>query len=63
MRPEQQRPTLTAGNGLSANLSQAIAARACRKVTERELHDRYSDAVDLAKQPGLLYRLHAMLND
>lgn len=26
-------------------------------------HDRLPGAIDLAKQPGLLYRLYAILND
>lgn len=60
---EQRRPTPTGTGGPIAPLSYVIAERARREMQGDDLRQPRPSTVDLAKQPGLLYRLHAILND
>jgi len=61
MRLEQPKLILMAGSESFAPLSFVIAERTRREALGRELRDPLPDTVDLAKQPGLLNRLHAIL--
>ncbi len=60
MRIVQHTPHPPAGNRSYTPSSFVIAERARREALERA---PLLSAVDLAKESGLLYRLHAMLND
>jgi len=60
MKLEQQ-PDIRAVSGPFVPPFHARAEDA-RDEALRELRDLWPSAVDLAKQPGLLYRLHAILN-
>ncbi len=60
MRVVQHRPTPPTGIRSYTPPSHVIAERARRLALE---HDPVLDTVDLAKEPGLLYRLYAILND
>ncbi len=62
MRHEQPRPNPRGGAGTFARSYYVSAERARRDIRDREMRDPLMDIVDLAKDPGLLYRLHAMLN-
>lgn len=63
MLHEYQRPILTTGNDSLAALFIGNPETARRKSGLRDRSARYPDTVELAKQPGLLYRLRAALND
>lgn len=60
MRIVQHTPHPPAGIRSYTPPSHVIAFRAQRLALE---HDAELDTVDLAKDPGLLYRLYAILND
>jgi hypothetical protein len=61
MKLERQPPNLTVVSGPFVPRSHPGAEHA-RDEAFRELRDLWPNTVDLAKQPGLLCRLHAMLN-
>ena len=61
MKVERQPSCFTVVSGRSVPLVYPSADHALDE-TFQELRHRWPDTVDLAKQPGLLYRLHAMLN-
>jgi hypothetical protein len=61
MKPERQPPNLAVVSGPFIPPGYPGAEHA-RDEALRELRCLWPDVVDLAKQPGLLCRLHAMLN-
>jgi hypothetical protein len=61
MKLERQPPSVTVVSGPFVPPSYPGAEHA-RDEALKELRGLWPDTVDLAKQPGLLYRLHAMLS-
>ncbi|MEZ5779888.1 MAG: hypothetical protein R3E44_16155 [Paracoccaceae bacterium] len=53
----------SANDNVVVPLNYVIAARALRQLPSEVRRDVLQNAVDLAKQPGLLYRLQAMLSE
>lgn len=62
MRLERQHPIPTVDFGTILHSSSGVDDLLRREAVIRELRGQYDDPVELAKQPGLLYRLHAILN-
>jgi hypothetical protein len=62
MRLERQHPNSIVDFGTYLGISADIGDIDRREAVIRELRDRYDSPVELAKQPDLLYRLHAILN-
>jgi hypothetical protein len=63
MKLEKHELIADLGAGRFVPSSFVVAERARRESSAQERHDPLPGVVDLAKQPGLLYRLHAILND
>lgn len=62
MKPERQAPYLSVVSGTFVPPA-FPGAEDARDEALRELRDMWPSVVDLAKQRGLLCRLHAILND
>jgi hypothetical protein len=60
---EQQNPTPKAACGSLVSFSSFMEARARRGAQTLAPDAALLDPVDLAKQPGVLHRLHAILSD
>ncbi|MGB5869900.1 MAG: hypothetical protein WBH04_06855 [Albidovulum sp.] len=60
---EQQNPIPTAACGSLVSFSSFMEARARRGAQTRAQDAALLDPVDLAKQPGILHRLHTILSD
>ncbi|MGB3315994.1 MAG: hypothetical protein WBB85_16455 [Albidovulum sp.] len=60
MLPEVQTPRPSVSCGPYVPIPHRVANN--RDAVIRELRQIWPSAVDLAKEPGVLYRLHALLN-